>query len=89
MAKSLADIPMETDDGINLDHPVVVLFRKLMLERQAKSQNSDLHCPKCSTNLPYNNMTVASVQDGVDANYNRVYRDTYFCTLCQEYFDKE
>ena len=89
MAQSIDDIPMETEDGINLDHPVVVLFRKLMLERNAKVEKSDLYCPTCETNLPYNHMTVASVPDGVDANFNPVHRTAYFCTLCQEYFDKK
>ena len=89
MAKSIDDIPMETEDGINLDHPFVVLFRKLMLERNAKADNSDLYCPKCGTNLPHNRMTVASVPDGVDADFSPVHRPAYFCTLCQEYFDKK
>jgi len=86
---TLDDIPLETENGINLYHPVVVLFRKLMLERNAKAENSDLYCPKCKTNLPYNHMTVASVPDGVDANFNPMKKITYFCTLCQEYFDKK
>jgi len=86
---ALDDIPLETENGINLEHPVVKLFRKVMLESAAKEQGSDLYCPKCKTNLPYSEMTVAKEFDGVDANFSPVYKLTYFCTLCQEYFDKE
>ena len=89
MTQSIDDIPMETEDGINLDHPIVIFFRKHMLERNAKAEKSDLYCPTCKTNLPYNHMTVASVPDGVDANLNPVHRTAYFCTLCQEYFNKD
>lgn len=86
---NLDDIPMETEDGINLDHPLVVLFRIAMLEKQARAEKSDLYCPKCKTNLPYNPMTVASLPDGVDASLNPVHNPAYFCTLCQSYFDKK
>lgn len=79
---------LETENGLNLEHPLVLLFRKLELERIAKEQKSDLYCPKCGTNLPYNQMTVARIPDGTDANYNPVYKQGYFCTLCQEYFTK-
>jgi hypothetical protein len=87
MPNSIDDIPLQTEDGLNLDHPDVVLFRRLMLERNAKVQNSDLYHAKCDTHLPYNHMTVASVPDGVDANFNPVQKQMYFCPICQEYFD--
>ena len=88
MGKSLDVISLETEDGINLEHPDVKLFRKVMLEQSAGMERSDLFCPKCNTNLPYNQMTVAAIPAGVDANYNPLHRTAYFCTLCQEYFDK-
>ncbi|HLC81006.1 MAG TPA: hypothetical protein VJG31_04510 [Candidatus Nanoarchaeia archaeon] len=88
MAVRLEEIPLKTEDGINLYHPVVVLFRKLMLERNAKAEKSDLYCPTCKTNLPYNHLAVAPVPDDIDANLYSVHRTAYFCTLCQEYFDK-
>ncbi len=86
---ALDDICPEQENALNLDHPLVVLFRKHNLEEAAKSENSDLYCPKCKTNLPYNHMTVASVPDGVDANLNPIGKRAYFCTLCQEYFEKK
>jgi hypothetical protein len=89
MAKSIDSIPMETEDGIDLDDPFVILFRAVNLERNAKAAGSDLHCPTCKTNLPYNHMTVAQVSDGTDANFNPVHKTSYFCPLCQEYFDKD
>lgn len=69
-----------------LDDPWVIIFRRVMLETIARTENSELHCPKCGTNLPYNQMTVAQIPDGVDANLNPVYKDGNFCTLCEEYF---
>lgn len=78
MTLRLEEIPLETEDGLNLDHPVVVLFRKIMLERTAQAEKSELYCPTCKTHLPYNHMTVAPVSDGVDAKFNPVYRTTYF-----------
>ncbi len=86
MTKSIDKL---AEEKLNLDDPIVVLFRKLMLEKNAKAENSDLYCPKCKTNLPYNMMTVATVPDGVDANFNPVHKPAYFCTLCQEYFEKK
>ena len=88
MTRSIDGMPMETEDGINLDHPFVLLFRRIMLERTAKAEKSDLYCPTCKTNLPYTHMTVNSVPDGPDANFNPMYKTAYFCTLCQEYFNK-
>ena len=80
---------IKTEEGINLDDPFVKLFRKVMLEHAAKNEKSDLYCPQCKTNLPYTNMTVATVHDGFDANFNPVGKTKYFCTLCEIYFDKE
>ena len=89
MTAGIDDIPLETEEGINLDDPMVVFLRRFMLERNARAEKSDLYCPKCNTNLPYNSMSIAPRRDGTDANFNPVYRTAYFCTLCQEYFDKK
>jgi hypothetical protein len=89
MAQSIDNIPMETEDGLNPNNHVVFLFRRIMLETIAKAENSDLFCPYCKTNLPYNRMTVAYVPDGVDASLSPVYTTAYFCTLCQKIFNKE
>jgi len=70
------NIPFETENGINLGHPDVMFFRKLILERVAQKQNSDIWCPECKTNLPYNQITVAACPSGIK----------YFCPLCQDYF---
>lgn len=74
--------------GLNLEDPVVKLFRKLELNRLALVTGSDLYHKKCDTRLPYNSITVGQVNDGVDANLNTVVKLAYFCPLCQEYFDK-
>ncbi len=66
------------DDGINLSHPVVKLFRKLMLQEEAKKQNSDIYCPNCKTNLPHRPPFVAWD--------NEKAKPSYFCTLCQKEF---
>lgn len=83
---SVDEIPLETENGINLDHPVVILFRKMMLEQAAKEQDSDLFCKKCNTHLPYSPITSARIPDGVDADYRPVFKRGHYCPLCEEYF---
>jgi len=82
----MLEAELETEDGINLNHPLVKLFRKFHLEKAAKEQGSDLYCPYCGTNLPYFHMTVGQEPAGVDANFNPLKRIVYFCTLCQKDF---
>ena len=77
------------DDSVDLDDPIVKLFRKVMLESIAREEKSDLYCSHCGTNLPYNRITVGYVANGVDANFNPVKKLEYFCTLCQKPFDKK
>jgi hypothetical protein len=77
---------IETEDGLNPDHPLVKLFRKLSLETAAKKQGSSLYCPRCDTNLPYTQMTVQQEHAGVDANNNPVKKIVHYCSLCEKYF---
>ena len=73
--------------GLDPEDPLVKLFRKLELNRLALVTGSDLYHKKCDTRLPYNEITIGTVRDGVDANLNPVYKTDYFCPLCQEHFD--
>ena len=75
-------------EGLDLDDPIVKLFRKLELNRIALVTGSDLYHAKCDTRLPYNEITVGLVRNGVDANYNHLAKLDYFCPLCQESFEK-
>jgi len=68
--KDLQDI--ETENGIDINSPIVYEFRRMNLESIAEKQGSDLHCPYCKAHLPYTQMTVR--------------KNDYFCTLCQRYF---
>ena len=63
---------LETENGLNQNHPLVYEFRKISLEEAAKQQESDLFCPYCKTNLPYTPFTQGEKD--------------YFCTLCQQNF---
>jgi len=73
------------EDGIDLDDPLMVAFRKAHLESAAKEQGSKDKCPRCSTLLPYSRMHdvgSARVKGGA-------WRDLKFCSICQIYFDPE
>jgi len=76
-------------ETLDLDAPMVKLFRKIHLEAAAHEQKSDLYCPKCSVHLPYSIMTIVQVPAGKDSNLQDTYTLGYFCTLCQEEFDKK
>jgi len=90
MNKLFLFMPEESvdDKAIDLDDPLVILFRKVMLEQIAKEQKSDLYCSHCSTNLPYTHMTIGPViEEAVDGNGNPIKISfDYFCTLCQKGF---
>ena len=85
MADSIDD-KLETENGINLDNPIVRLFRRKQLEAAATEQGSDLYCPECEVNLPITPMTVNKEQDGTDANMNPSYKTSYYCTICEKHF---
>lgn len=67
--------------------PLINFFRRLELEKLAKEQNSDLYCPYCRTNLPYNKMTVGQECSGeFDADGRPLIQTIYFCTICEKNF---
>lgn len=98
MAKTLDDIqniplgtekiPLETENGLNLDHPLVFLFRRLMLEQNAEIEKSNLYCPSCKAHLPYNSMTAGQSVDFEDigADGRPAVNLTYYCPLCEKSF---
>lgn len=80
------DDPIETEDGdINLDHPLVVLFRQKMLESVAQEQGSTFRCPECKTLLPYGPMHVWQGYNPSDGRN----REGRRCTICEIAFDPD
>ncbi|MFH1248722.1 MAG: hypothetical protein V1660_01060 [archaeon] len=74
----------EKNEGINIDDPLVMIFRMMMLEKEAKNERSDLYCPKCNTNLPKRPpfLDFSGTDCYIIAQENR----NYYCGLCDEYF---
>ncbi len=70
---SIYQVP-ETENGIDLDDPIVVLFRRLCLEKLAKEQGENARCPKCNMLLPSTTMTWTKNAKG---ELKR------FCTICE------
>jgi hypothetical protein len=67
------DDPIEKEDGgLDLDHPVVLLFRQTMLAKEAEKEGSKLYCPK-GHHLP-ERWPFAYL--GAD----------FYCSLCDSYF---
>ncbi len=82
--KSLEDFVEK--DGVDFNYPIVNSLRAGLLERNARKQDSDLHCPYCKINLPYTELTVlpASSDDMMDLSW----KQKYYCTICDEDFYK-
>ena len=71
----------------DLKHPVVRSLRSSILERNACKQDSDLYCPYCKINLPYNELTVLpAISNEI---MDKEWKQKYFCTLCDEDFYKD
>jgi hypothetical protein len=76
---------IENSVDINLDDPLVMIFRMMMLEKEAKMHGSDLYCPKCKTNLPQRHPFIGF--EGTDDWTSKPEESkTYYCGLCDEYF---
>jgi hypothetical protein len=70
--------------GIDLDDPIVMIFRRMMLEKEAKMRGSNLYCPKCKTHLPERHPFIG-FEGSDDLNFRKEEK-TYYCGLCDEYF---
>jgi len=73
---------------VQMTDPVLLYFRKLSLEAQARKQNSDLYCPSCQTHLPYSHLTVADEYTlRLQADGRPETKLAYYCTLCERSFE--
>ena len=71
-------VPETEEGGIDLDDPIVKLFRRVMLESIAREQGETTRCPGCDVLLPLTEMTI----------FRKLNRDgtielKRFCTLCE------
>jgi hypothetical protein len=73
--------PIGGKDGLDPEHPLVKLNRRLSLELQAKEQKSDLYCTTCDANLPIRHLTTYGPVEVKGESF-----DKHFCSLCQKDF---
>jgi hypothetical protein len=74
------DLPLWGGKGTNLTEEKIKSIKVRELEQKAIEEKSDIYCPKCETNLPYQDTIVTKEES------SRIDGKTKYCTICDENF---